>query len=157
MTKIGFCGFKQCEKPRTAVAYYPFSDTLLGYSWAESLLEEEMKQIEEYKQPGYLNTLGVPEEIWNEMLNPEAAIWVAKQPTALMIPQLDIQHRLNIIEQQVGGIPISLRAWYEIVGSINLTGTPPSSWRRDEQLRGFACQLDPLRIDPINDEHIESV
>ena len=29
MTKIGFYGFKQCEKPRTAAAYYPFSDRLL--------------------------------------------------------------------------------------------------------------------------------
>ena len=28
MTKIGFYGFKQCEKPRTAAAYYPFSDRL---------------------------------------------------------------------------------------------------------------------------------
>jgi hypothetical protein len=32
------------------------------------------------------------------------------------------------LERKVGHIPLSLRAWYEVVGGVNFVGTAPASW-----------------------------
>jgi hypothetical protein len=42
---------------------------------------------------------------------------------AHVAPKPDVQNHLARLEQIVGPIPLSLRAWYEVVGSVDLTGS----------------------------------
>lgn len=66
------------------------------------------------------------------------------QPPAFAPPQSDAPTRLVELEALAGPIPLSLRAWYETVGAVNLVGTAPQGWRLDER-------ADPLYVYPIED------
>jgi len=46
-------------------------------------------------------------------------------PAIFMPPPPDVQDHLAAIEQAVGLLPLSLRAWYEVVGMVNFTGVHP--------------------------------
>jgi len=46
-------------------------------------------------------------------------------------PQPDALERIAALEQQTGTLPLSLRAWYEVVGTVDLVGKPPPSWSRE--------------------------
>lgn len=127
-----------------------------GYDWAETLIESERQRIEEYKRPGYLAELGIPEDAWQDMLIPEVPQWIEDQPSTIIDPLGDIESRITMIEQQKGFLPISLKAWYEVVGSVNFVGIPPLAWISDNHIRRFASRLDPLRIDPFIDKHFDS-
>lgn len=56
-------------------------------------------------------------------------------------PQPDTRQVIDRLERRVGPLPLSLRAWYEIVGSVNFIGSHPE-W--DEHM-----YADPLVVDPI--------
>jgi hypothetical protein len=55
-----------------------------------------------------------------------------------------VLERIAKLEALAGPIPLSLRAWYETVGAVNLVGTAPEPWHLDEQ-------ADPLYVYPIED------
>jgi hypothetical protein len=59
-------------------------------------------------------------------------------------PPSDALTRLVELEALAGPIPLSLRAWYETVGAVNLVGVAPEQWRLDEW-------ADPLYVYPIVD------
>jgi hypothetical protein len=46
-------------------------------------------------------------------------------------PQPDAQERIAELERQTATLPLSLRAWYEVVGTVDLVGKPPPSWTRE--------------------------
>lgn len=46
-------------------------------------------------------------------------------PPRLATPQPETQVQLDAIERALGPLPISLRAFYEVVGAVNLVGEPP--------------------------------
>jgi hypothetical protein len=41
-------------------------------------------------------------------------------------PKPDVRQQLMDLERMVGQIPLSLRAWYEVVGGVNFIGTAPA-------------------------------
>ena len=82
-----------------------------------------------------------------EAENPNKTVY----PDAVfMPPSNDVLAFIEQIEASAGAFPMSLRAWYEIVGSINLMGTHPGiRFFEDEPL------ADPLVVDPISDYHLD--
>lgn len=74
--------------------------------------------------------------------------WAGDEPPVVSSPLPDIQERFSRLEEAGIRLPISLQAWYEIVGAVNFVGTPPSNWSRG----GY--DLDPLRVDPLDDNVI---
>ncbi len=61
---------------------------------------------------------------------------------AVMPPRPDVHRCIEELERRVGPMPLALRAWYEIVGSVNFIGYHPH-W--DE-----TAYTDPLVVDPID-------
>jgi hypothetical protein len=58
-------------------------------------------------------------------------------------PPSDIASQLDALEKRVGAPPLSLAAWYETIGEVNLLGRPPDSWQVS------AYTLDPLQVHPL--------
>ena len=58
-------------------------------------------------------------------------------------PMPETPQRVAVLEQLTGSLPLSLKCWYEEVGSVNLVGLFPS----DE--RAYGPVLDPLWINPV--------
>jgi hypothetical protein len=46
-------------------------------------------------------------------------------------PQPDALDRITELEQLTGALPLSLHAWYEVMGTVDLVGKPPPSWSRE--------------------------
>jgi hypothetical protein len=46
-------------------------------------------------------------------------------------PSLNVIEKISELEQKVGIIPLSICAWYEIVGSVNFIADPESEWTED--------------------------
>ena len=57
--------------------------------------------------------------------------------------------RLARLKQHHLTLPLSLRAFYEIVGSVNLVGAPPTSWGC------YPEELEALQIVPFDDELVQ--
>lgn len=58
-------------------------------------------------------------------------------------PPPDIGGQLDALEERAGVLPLSLRAWYETIGEVNLIGRPPDGWHVDP------LDLDPFQVDPL--------
>ena len=70
--------------------------------------------------------------------------------TVFAPPNANVLARIAEQEKSVGALPISLCAWYEIVGEVNLMGTHPGiRYFEDEPLP------DPLVVDAISDYHFD--
>jgi hypothetical protein len=61
-------------------------------------------------------------------------------------PPPNLAHLLAELEAQVGVLPLSLRAFYEVVGSVNFVGEPPPAWLR---WRVVSDGLDALYVYPL--------
>lgn len=61
---------------------------------------------------------------------------------AVRPPRSDVQRCIEELERRVGPMPLALRAWYEIVGSVNFIGYHPK-WNN-------TAYSDPLVVDPID-------
>jgi len=61
---------------------------------------------------------------------------------AVRPPRPDVQRCIEELERRVGPMPLALRAWYEIVGSVNFIGYHPK-WNT-------SAYSDPLVVDPID-------
>lgn len=49
-----------------------------------------------------------------------------QNPASILLPpSSDIKEKINYLEQRAGVLPLSLRAFYEVVGSVDLTGGHP--------------------------------
>lgn len=68
-----------------------------------------------------------------------------------VLPRSDIQTQIATFERMVGSLPLSLQAWYEIVGSVCLMGSYPSLAAYSGQVFGFAPNryADPLVVFPL--------
>lgn len=78
----------------------------------------------------------------------ERRAWADEEPPVVSPPLPDIQERFSRLEEAGIRLPLSLQAWYEIVGAVNFVGTPPNGWRGK-------YELDPLRVDPLDDYIID--
>jgi hypothetical protein len=79
--------------------------------------------------------------------NPQK-VWIAPDQASVAA--------LDTLEQQYGFLPLSLRMWYDIVGSVDFTGAHPRlscydglNWGGSESLHSYA---DPLVIDPFGSD-----
>jgi hypothetical protein len=63
----------------------------------------------------------------------------------LVPPEPDVLNRLAALEKLAGELPLSLRAWCEVVGSVNFTGSNPA-WPEEDDLETFR---DPLVVEPL--------
>jgi hypothetical protein len=61
-------------------------------------------------------------------------------------PTAESNALLTRLNAEVGPLPLSLRAWYEIVGSVSLQGRLPGVWDRTQTLP----ENDPLMVDPLD-------
>lgn len=84
--------------------------------------------------------------------------WVEQAPPLLSPPLPDLNERFERIRQGVGYVPLSLQAFYEVVGGVNLVGTIPSRWMPClESLPAVDySMLDPLVVNPLDDDLIEA-
>lgn len=59
-------------------------------------------------------------------LLPAAGYRFRQPPDAVLVPRVDdIEAQLQVFEAKVGRLPLALRAWYEHVGHVDLTGSHP--------------------------------
>jgi len=101
---------------------------------------------------------------WVGLDNPENPwadsdrLWVEHAPPLLSPPLPDLNERFERFRQHVGYVPLSLQAFYEVVGGVNLVGTLPPRWRPClESLPAVDYSiLDPLVIEPLDDDLIEA-
>lgn len=84
--------------------------------------------------------------------------WVEQAPPLLSPPLPDLDERFERIREQLGHVPLSLQAFYEVVGGVNLVGTLPIRWMPclDSRSTVDYSVLDPLVVDPLDDELIEA-
>jgi hypothetical protein len=66
------------------------------------------------------------------------------QPAAFSPPSAETRQLIIELERVAGPLPLSLQAFYAVVGSVNFVGTAPTGWRIDEN-------ADPLYVYPIED------
>src|SRR5437879_5421588 len=65
-----------------------------------------------------------PENPWSD----SDRRWVEHAPPLLSPPLPDLNERFERIGQHLGYVPLSLQAFYEVVGGVNLVGTLPTRW-----------------------------
>lgn len=61
-------------------------------------------------------------------------------------PPPNVAHLLAELEVRTGVLPLSLRAYHEVVGAVNFVGEPPSGWR---DWRALPDGLDALYVYPL--------
>lgn len=90
---------------------------------------------------------------------------VFEDPPRLLVPPENTREQLYEIEQEVGLLPIALRAFFEVVGAVNLLGEPPlptvedaefmdlidSDYHRDGWRAG--AKMDPLFVFSVATHH----
>jgi len=74
-------------------------------------------------------------------------------PPVFTPPASDVHEIIAEFEQWIGVLPRLLRAFYEIVGSVNFVGTPPEVWADGRQEAGGldALYVYPADADMLND------
>ena len=87
------------------------------------------------KQVGYL--FGKGEGHWQEIPVAEREFSIFQPPTA-KTPEY-----ITTLEKLAGSLPLSLKCWYEEVGTVNFIGLFPGNEQKD------GPQLDPLYIEPL--------
>jgi len=84
---------------------------------------------------------------WMPLVSPADIAWVADQPARFTPPPEDISQHIERFEELTGTLPLSLRAFYSEVGTVNFVGTHPD-W--EERFRAYITQgLEPPNLDPI--------
>lgn len=80
-----------------------------------------------------------------EDMSPEERAMVENDAPIFKEPDPKTPEKVLLLEQLTGTLPLSLKCWYEEVGSINLVGLFPSHSDRGFGLE-YGCILDPLFI-----------
>ncbi len=100
-----------------------------------------------------LHTLGFQfgKGFWQEFddLSAQEKATIEKEIPILGTPTSETSTRVGLLEQLTGPLPLSLRCWYEEVGSVNLIGLFPDSDTRNFSSE-YGCILDPLFIYPVD-------
>ncbi len=77
--------------------------------------------------------------------HPRDTKWVQSQPPRLGIPANDVQERITTLKLAGAVLPLSLLAFYEIVGAVNFVGEPSAT-----SLRSCGDGLDPLYVEGLD-------
>jgi hypothetical protein len=104
--------------------------------------------IPRLKHLGYLFLQNLWDDYWEALSAPEHQA-ILDDTTYRIIycaPPADTAETLGTLEHLVGTLPLSIRCWYEEVGSVNLIGAFPAT----KTLQPFSYGLDPLFIYPID-------
>ena len=80
-----------------------------------------------------------------EDMSPEEKTGVEHDAPIFKEPDPKTPEKVLLLEELAGTLPLSLKCWYEEVGSINLVGLFPPNSDRDSDLE-YGCILDPLFI-----------
>ncbi|HLG76698.1 MAG TPA: hypothetical protein VKX46_09790 [Ktedonobacteraceae bacterium] len=80
---------------------------------------------------------------------------IDKQPPPLGTPLPDIQDRLDALEQVGALLPLSLRAFYEIVGSVNFVGVSTSAMAAFEYGEDAVASDEDADLSELVDEDID--
>lgn len=114
------------------------------YQEAYRVMREMMMRVQ-YNVEKLISHFNLLEYLFGEGMyeNPrEKAYWEREAPVH-KVPTQDTRQRIAVLEQLVGPLPLSLKCWYEEVGSVNLVGAFPFSVKQ-----GLECAhgslLDPL-------------
>jgi hypothetical protein len=68
-------------------------------------------------------------------------------PLAVFAPPApNVAQTIAALENRAGVLPLSLRTFYEVVGSVNFVGQPPKAWT---DWRAVPDNLDALYVDPV--------
>ena len=78
-------------------------------------------------------------------MSPEEKAKVELDAPVCKEPDPKAPEKVLLLEQLTGTLPLSLKCWYEEVGSVNLIGLFPSSNNRSFSIND-GCNLDPLFI-----------
>ena len=78
-------------------------------------------------------------------MSPEERTMVENDAPIFQEPGPKTPEKVFALEELAGTLPLSLKCWYEEVGSINLVGLFPADHGRDFDLE-YGCILDPLFI-----------
>ncbi|HYL44357.1 MAG TPA: hypothetical protein VEU97_13300 [Ktedonobacteraceae bacterium] len=84
---------------------------------------------------------------WMKPFDPFGDKWVRMQPAVYTPPSSDIVSLVEAFEQQAGPLPLSLRAFYLEVGSVNFVGTHPHWEKLLEEYNPY--HLVPTTADPL--------
>ena len=80
-----------------------------------------------------------------EDMSPKEKATVEKDAPIFREPDPKAPEKVLLLEQLTGTLPLSLKCWYEEVGSVNLIGLFPSS--NDQVFNtDYGCILDPLFV-----------
>src|SRR6266851_8967928 len=80
-----------------------------------------------------------------EDMSLEERIMVENDAPIFKEPVPETPEKVFSLEELAGTLPLSLKCWYEEVGSINLVGLFPPNGDRDFDLK-YGCILDPLFV-----------
>ncbi len=69
----------------------------------------------------------------------------AQPDYAFVPPEADVKFRLDTLERLTGPLPLALRSWCELVGSVNFTGKHPD-WPDEDD---FDTARDALMVEPL--------
>jgi hypothetical protein len=118
---------------RTTVAALVERLSAIGYEFECAKRRREatpmppmIRDLQELRQQ-----LGLPPKQWGEPERPVAPI----EP-----PEVGLRHRMRRLERDAGTLPLSLRAFWEVVGSVDLRGNHPTE-----------TLADPLAISPFSE------
>lgn len=63
-----------------------------------------------------------------DWLDPDMQASMTNHPALFAAPGPDVQEQLGELERLADGIPLSIRAWYEVIGEVNFFGIAPLRW-----------------------------
>lgn len=131
----------------------PASGYQFGYHWLECLAEDAERRARE-DVPRDEN-LYPPEMLEDMRQHPEDydPLREAKElrrkahlpPRPFGGPSPEVERRLDELEQLVGPIPLSARAWYEAVGWVDFVGTGPQAWSSPRGRQAIENELTSAR------------
>jgi hypothetical protein len=115
--------------PRLQASGYEF-----GYSWLEEIAKyyEATDQSISPEEREWL-----PSDVLELLEDDSDPLWEAEQtrkaanrrPLPLASPGIEAQQHLAELDHLVGTFPLSLRTWYEFVGTVDFVGTLPQAWK----------------------------
>lgn len=134
------------------VARLPSSGYQFGYSWLERLAQdaerragEDMPIDEDLYPPEMLEDMRQHPEHYDPLREAKELRRQAQlPPRPFGPPSPEVERRLDELEQLVGPIPLSVRAWYEVVGWVDFVGTCPQAWSSPAGRQAFEHQWEPV-------------
>jgi hypothetical protein len=98
------------------------------YADALAMVREIMRRARQNIEMLIPRLVAIGDQFGYGPTDPDEAEWIPLNPPTYAPPNSDIQERIAELERQAGVLPLSLRAFYEIVGSVKLVGEPPEDW-----------------------------